>query len=38
MMANHIITGKLRGNMAMVQKNTMLEQRTIDQNQEVEEK
>ena len=37
-MENHIITSLLRGNKIIVQKNKMMEQRTIDQNQEIEEK
>jgi len=34
----HIITGQFRGNRVMAQKNKMMEQRIIDQNQEIEEK
>ena len=37
-MENHIRTGLFRGNKVMVQMNKMKEQRTTDQNQEVEEK
>ena len=37
-MENHIITTLFKGNKVMVQKNRMKEQRTTDQNQEVEVK
>ena len=37
-MENHIITGLFSGNKVMVQNNRMKEQRTIDQNQEIEER
>ena len=37
-MENHIITGLFRGNKVMVQNNMMKEQRTTNQNQEVDEK
>jgi len=37
-MENHIITGLFKGNKVMVQKNRMKEQRTTNQNQEIEER
>ena len=37
-MENHIIIGLFRGSKVMVQKNRMKEQRTTDQNKEIEER
>ena len=37
-MENRIITGLLRWNIVIVQKNRMKEKRTIDHNQEIEER
>lgn len=38
MMTTHIVTGLFRDNRVMAQKNRMMGQRIIDQNQEIEEK